>query len=102
MTREVREHPLLTIGVAVGLGVVLGAMASQATAVPYRRINWLSGLASGLSDHLPGAGHRTRRTGRLANQEFQAAASRVVRAMPEVDVDQVVRRGRQWLRSKLA
>jgi hypothetical protein len=103
LTREVREHPLLTLGVAVGVGALLGALAGHAaTTTPGARKNWLTDMASDLSDHAHQARGRALRAGRQANKELHAAASRATGSLPEVDFDRLLKRGRHWLRSQLA
>lgn len=100
LTRDVRDHPLLSLGIAVGVGAILGALAGQATTGG--RKSWRSAMAAELSDHAHEAGNGALRTSRQARKELQAAANRVAAAVPEVDFDHLARRGRQWLRTKLA
>jgi hypothetical protein len=101
LTREVREHPLFSIGVAIGVGALLGALAGQA-ATPTRRKNWLTDVATDLSDRAHDVGNRARRVKRVAARELNAATTRANKALPDVNYDLVVRRGRHWLSSLLS
>jgi len=102
LTNEVRKHPLLTISAAVGVGALLGAIARQATGTPGSRKNWLTDVASDLSGHAHEATNCARRAKRQANKELHAAVNRAASAVPEVDIDRLVRRGRHWLRAQLS
>jgi len=100
LTSEVRDHPLLSLGIAVGVGAMLGALAGQATTGGSK--TWRSAMNSDLFDHAHEAGSCALRTSRQARKELRAAASRAAAAAPEVDFDHLARRGRHWLRAKLA
>lgn len=99
LSREVRDHPLLTLGVAVGVGALVGALASH-TSTGGRK-NWRSKMATNLSDHALEAGNCALRTSRQARRELQTAANRAADAVPEVDFERLARRGRHWLQAKL-
>jgi len=101
LAREVREHPLLSLSVALGVGAVLGVWAGQAAASPRSRKNWLSDVASDLSDHAHHAGNRALRARRRASKELSAVAGRAHDALPDLDFDHLSKRGRHWLRSVL-
>ena len=102
LTREVRENPLLCVGLALGVGVVIGALSSRAvTSSRPGTSRWLTDLASGLSDEADSLRGEVTRVGRRAGKGMHAALHHAGDAVPEIDVDQLVRRGRRWLRAVL-
>jgi len=102
VTREVRENPLLCVGLALGAGLVIGALTSRA-AVSHRpgASRWLSDLASDFGEEADKWRGEATRVGRRAGKELQSALHHAAEAAPEIDVDQLVRRGRRWLRALL-
>jgi hypothetical protein len=102
LTREVREHPLLCLGLALGAGVVIGALGGRSVSSHNSSHGWLADLGADLSDRAHSAGDRVAKAGERARRELRAATHRVADAAPEIDVDRLVARGRHWLRSMLA
>ena len=101
LTREVREHPLLCLSLALGAGVVIGAIGGRSlSSTPAR--GWLADLGSDLSDRAHDVGDRAAKAGHRASRELRSAAHRLADAAPDVDVDKLVSRGRHWLRSVLS
>lgn len=102
LTREVRDHPLLCLGLALGAGVVIGAIGGRSVSGNGSARGWLADLGSDLSDRAHEAGDRAAKAGHRASRELRSVAHRVADAAPDVDVDKLVARGRQWLRSILS
>jgi len=102
VTREIRDNPLLCVGLALGVGAVIGALGSRAAVSRPDRTRWLTDLASDWSDEARKAGSRAGAVGHRANKELHAALHQAADAVPEVDLDRLVRRGRRWLHSVLA
>lgn len=101
LTREIRDNPLLCVGIALGVGAVIGALGSRAATSRPGGSRWLADLASELSDEAHKLRGEASRVGHRAGKEFQSALHSATDAVPEVDVDALVRRGRRWLRSAL-
>jgi hypothetical protein len=101
LTREIREHPLLCVGLALGAGLVIGAIGGRSIGHAPAR-GWLADVASDLGDRAHEVGDRALKAGHRASRELRSAAHRVADATPDVDFDKVVSRGRQWLRSVLS
>lgn len=99
LTREVREHPLLCLGLALGAGVVIGAIGGRSLSGSASARGWLADVASDWSDRAHEAGDRAVKAGHRASRELRSAAHRVADAAPDVDFDKLVSRGRRWLRS---
>lgn len=97
LTREIRENPLLCIGLAVGVGAVIGALGSRAATTHPGGTRWLAELGDEATKLRSGA----TRAGRHAGKELQAVLHHAADAAPDVDLDHLVRRGRRWLRSVL-
>jgi hypothetical protein len=102
LTREVREHPLLCLGLALGAGVVIGAIGGRSTAGNGSARHWLTDLGSDLSERAHDVGDRALKVGNRARRELRSAAHRVADAAPDIDYDKLVSRGRHWLRSVLS
>jgi|GEM_PF-2050206 len=102
LTREIRENPLLCVGLAVGIGALLGAVGGRATCSRSNGKHWLTDLASGLGDEAHKVTDRAARAGRQANKELHSAVHRATEAVPDIDLDQLVSQGRRWLRSALS
>jgi hypothetical protein len=101
LTREIRENPLLCVGIALGVGAVIGALGSRAASHGSRDSHWLSDLASGLGDEASHLRESASRAGRHASKEVRSAFHHATDSVPEVDLDHLVRRGRRWLRDVL-
>lgn len=101
VTREIRENPLLCVGIALGVGAVIGALGTRAATTRPGGSRWLADLASDLSDEAHTLRGEATRVGRRAGKEIQSALHHATDAVPEVDLDHLVRRGRRWLRSAL-
>lgn len=101
LTREIRENPLLCIGLAVGVGAVIGALGSRAATTRPSGNRWLADLAAELGDEATKLRSGATRAGRHAGKELQAVLHQAAEAAPDVDLDHLVRRGRRWLRSVL-
>ncbi|MFN0128923.1 MAG: hypothetical protein ACKV19_19805 [Verrucomicrobiales bacterium] len=101
LTREIRENPLLCVGLALGVGAVIGALGSRAAASKHGPSHWLADLASTLGSEAHKLGHEATRAGRHAGKELQAALHQASDAVPDVELEQLIRRGRRWLRSVL-
>lgn len=108
VTREIRENPLLCIGLALGVGALIGAIGGRASAPSpsSRRHHWLADVASDLTDRAHEVAHevgdRALRAGRHANRGLHQAAHRATEALPDVHLDHLVKRGKSWLRSALS
>ena len=101
LTREIRENPLLCVGLALGVGAVIGALGSRAASRHPRDSRWLAELVSELGDEASKLRGSAARAGHHASRELKSAIGQVSEAVPEVDLDHLVRRGRRWLRSVL-
>ena len=100
LTREIREHPLMCVGIALGVGAVIGALGSHAT-TRSGGSRWLNELAGELADEASTLRGSATRAGRRAGHDIHQALEHAADSLPDVDVDRLVRRGRQWLRSVL-
>ena len=96
LTREIREHPLLCIGIAFGAAWSSERSAAARSDTAQRMA---CDAASGLSDRAHEAGDRAAKAGHRASRELRSAAHRVADAAGDVDFDKLVSRGRQWLRA---
>lgn len=105
LTREVRDNPLLCLGLAIGVGAVIGALGSRtATPSPHTRTlnpEWLTRLTNGLSDEARQLTKQAAQTRCHAKRELNSVARHASDSLPEIDLDQLVTRGRDWLRSTL-
>lgn len=103
VTREIRENPLLCIGLALGVGALIGAIGGRASAPSpsSRRHHWLADVASDLTDRAHEASGRALRAGSHASRELNNAVHRATDALPDVPLDHLVKRGKSWLRSAL-
>ena len=103
LTREVRDNPLLCLGLAMGVGAVIGTLGSRAATPSPRPLHpeWLTRLTNGLSDEARQLTKQANQTSRHAKRELNSAARHASDSMPEIDLDQLVARGRNWLRSTL-
>ena len=101
LTREIRENPLLCVGIALGVGAVIGVLGSRAASCRPGASRWLADLADDLTEEASEVRSSATRAGRHATQELKAALEKAAEAAPEVDIDRLVRRGRRWLHSLL-
>lgn len=101
LTREIRENPLLCVGLALGVGAVIGALGSRAASRPSTHSRWLAELASELGDEASRLRGSAARAGHHASRELKSALGHVTDSVPEVDLDHLLSRGRRWLRSVL-
>lgn len=101
LTREIREHPLLCVGIALGVGAVIGALGSRAATTRSGSSRWLADLADTLTDEAGNVRSSATRAGRHATDELKAVLEKAADAAPDVDIDRLVRRGRRWLNSLL-
>jgi hypothetical protein len=101
LTREIRENPLLCVGLALGVGAVIGALGSRAATRHPAGSRWLAELASELGDEASRLRGSASRAGHHAGRELKSALGQVTDSVPDVDLDHLVRHGRRWLRSVL-
>jgi len=99
LTREIRENPLLCVGIALGVGVVIGALGSRAATSRPGAPHWLTDLASDFGSEAEKLRGGATRAGRHASRELHDALHHAAEAVPDVDFDKLVRRGRRWLKS---
>ncbi len=101
LTREIRENPLLCVGIALGVGALIGALGSRAATSQPSAGRWLSDVASDLGSEADKWRTGAARAGRQAGKELHSALHHVTDSVPDVDIDKLVARGRHWLRSLL-
>lgn len=99
LTREIRENPLLCVGIALGVGAVIGALASRSGSRAATGSRRLSDLASQLSEQADALRSTATRGGQRAGRELQSAFDHLTDAAPAVDLDRLILHGRRWLRS---
>lgn len=101
LTREIRENPLLCVGLALGVGAVIGALGSRTATRHPDGSRWLAELASELGDEASRLRGSAARAGRHAGRQLESTLGHVSDSVPELDLDRLLRRGRRWLQSFL-
>ncbi len=97
ISAEIRERPLTSLGIAFGIGAVIGIAGAQATRHPAK--GWLERLTDTLSDRYDDAKDYACDMTERASDEIRSAARSVADTASDVDIEKFVRRTRRWLKA---